>query len=123
MKTTRRDYWQAIEGYAKECIKVATDMLIADLGDLYNPDEGLDADDVMDHIADQDLISELVDGSSWIIYYDSARSVMDYTDNPDALLDIGAGFATGATFNEIAQQFAFCAMEQDVRDEINRVLA
>ncbi len=93
-----RSYWKDVEGLASEALELEAD--------------GSDV---------QEAISELVDASSWIIYYHAAAKVLLHCENEDAYLDAGLELDQSKGWLGMAAVAAFCAMEQDVTSRLERL--
>lgn len=102
---TYADYWTHVKSLASE---------IRDRCKDEDPDDRR-------HFDVGSALHEACDGSSWIIYYSSARKVLEYTRNDDALSDAGMEAPTG-DLNDIIQAYAYWAMEADVRDALERIV-
>jgi len=61
-----------------------------------------------------DALWETCDGQ--VVYYTDGASVMEHTDNPDAISDVGVGDLSGESWVGIRQRFAVWAFQYDVSD-------
>ncbi len=88
-----KEYFDAIESYAKECAE--------------RVEAGEDASDVM---------HEMVDGSEWIIYTSRNLAVIEHSRNEEAAWDMlgDDALAKCSNFGETVQRIAFYAMLADV---------
>lgn len=67
-----------------------------------------------------DRVWENVDSSQWIIYYTKNLTVLEQSQNSDAIDDAGIDLDTSQGWRHILAQVAFFAMEADVKDAIKR---
>jgi len=88
---SQREYWAQVEAIAKDVTEEAVGR----------------GDEI------SDLLHEAIDSHSWIIYTWKAQQVMQWTDNADAIADVGCEFAD-KSWAEIVGQFAYYALYQDV---------
>jgi hypothetical protein len=95
MTNTTQDYWKSVKSIATETRE-----------EYPNPDDD----------ERHDYIWETVDGSEWIIYYANNETVLDATNNHDAIDDVGLEATTD--WKQSRMTCAFYAMLQDVNDEI-----
>jgi hypothetical protein len=95
MKNTEQDYWNTIKSIAKE-----TQV------EYPNPNDG----------EQTEYIWESVDGSEWIIYYANNETVLNATNNHDAIDDVG--IETTTDWKQTRMTCALYAMFQDVQDEM-----
>lgn len=102
---TYADYWTHVESLASE---------IRDRCKDEDPDDRR-------HFDVSNALHEACDGSGWIIYYSSARKVLEHTRNDDALSDAGMEAPTGS-LNDIIQTYAYWALEADVRDALEKLV-
>ncbi len=90
-----------------------------------NAVEEMARDILTEHGVDEDnwndVVSENVDSSSWIIYYGNNEEVLDNTDNePDNDEIMGMARKDG-TWRDLRQTAAFLAMERDVMDKLREL--
>ena len=95
MTNTTQDYWKSVKSIATETRE-----------EYPNPDDD----------ERHDYIWETVDGSEWIIYYANNETVLDATNNHDAIDDVGLEATTD--WKQSRMTCAFYAMLQDVNDEM-----
>ena len=104
MANTTQDYWNTIKS-------IATDAR----AEYPNPD-----DDARGVYCDDDdrseYIWETVDGSEWITYSSNNVTVLDATNNENAIDDVGLEATTN--WEKLLMTCAFYAMLQDVNDEL-----
>ena len=96
MTNTTQDYWKSVKDIATEAREEHP-----------NPDD----DDNR-----QEYIWESVDGTDWITYYSNNETVLDATNNHDAIDDVGLEATTD--WKQTRMICAFYAMLQDVNDEM-----
>lgn len=97
----RRDYWDSVEAEAAEAL----------------------AEHPADEQARCDRVCESVDGSQWVIYFYRARMVLQFSDNDNAGLDDGlVDMASCTSFDDLCTKLAFCAMERDVMERLERMV-
>ena len=96
MANTQRDYWNTIKSIATETREEYPD-----------PAEG----DAL-----HEYVWESVDGCEWIIYFANNETVLDATNNHDAIDDVGIEATTD--WKQSRMTCAFYAMLQDVNDEM-----
>ena len=101
MPDTAQDYWNTVESIATECREEYPDV---------------DDDEFVVNNRRSDYIWESVDGSYWIIYYHANETVLDATNNEDAVEDVGIEPTTD--WMKLRMQCAFFAMLRDVEDEV-----
>ena len=95
--SSEQRYWGTVQAIADELYQRGRDGEISDFSD---------------------ALFEEIDGSAWIIYTYSARKVMQYTRNDDALEDHGMEQPKGG-YDEVTTAYAFWAMYQDVIDRLD----
>lgn len=66
-----------------------------------------------------DWLHQTIDGHEWIIYTWKAKHVMLWTDNPNALFDMGYGLEGIEDHSRYTTLAAYCAMMSDVQDVIS----
>ena len=69
----------------------------------------------------QEYISESVDGSSWIIYYNGNDSVIEFSSNEPDGADVREMSAPDADWRQMKMTAAYLAMEADVNDAFARL--
>jgi hypothetical protein len=71
-----------------------------------------------------ELAHEYVDGHQWIIYYRYHNSVIDYSNNPEAVFDQGMqeSLSCASSVKDLLQICAFWAMLQDVLESAETYL-
>ena len=100
MTNTERSYWNSVKTIATETRE-----------EYPNPDDD----------ERHDYIWQTVDGSEWIIYYENNETVLDATNNYNAIDDFGieaSSFWLQSDWKKSRMTCAFYAMVQDVNDEI-----
>jgi hypothetical protein len=81
-------------------------------------------DSVLDHGADEnDAIHEAIDGNYWLIYTHAILKVLQYTENDDALWDVGAELGDTESSTDVYGRIAYYAMSADVRDRFENMRA
>ena len=99
---TYKDYFETVEMYAVEAIDQAK--------------ENGNIDEWSDHV------HEFVDSSSYIIYTQKSREVLEHTNNEEAYVDdYGVepkDFEQGIPW----EKFAYCAMVADVSEKVHQIL-
>ena len=103
-----KEYWDSVRSFAQELL------------DEYQVKTQADYEKHRDDISDR--LWETVDGTSWIIYTANAEAVMHHTDNEDAILDVGFDGSSVKCWSDVVTQFAFYAMQQDLQDELARLV-
>ena len=97
MTNTERSYWNSVKTIATETRE-----------EYPNPDDD----------ERSDYIWQTVDASEWIIYYSNNETVLDATNNYNAIDDVGIEATTD--WKQTRMICAFYAMLQDVNDEMGR---
>jgi hypothetical protein len=95
MTNTERSYWNSVKTIATETRE-----------EYPNPDDD----------ERSDYIWQTVDASEWIIYYENNETVLDATNNYNAIDDVGIEATTD--WKQTRMICAFYAMLQDVNDEM-----
>ena len=88
---TEQDYWKTVKDIATEALDVIEDER-------------------------QGYIWESVDGSEYIVYYSNNETVLNATNNYDEAYNVGLEATTD--WKQTRMVCAFCAMLQDVNDEL-----
>ena len=111
-----QEYWTEV----RNCTIDLVNQVIIDLVE----HEGLPltADLIEEHINDNGLINELVDGHQFIIYTHEALQVMEHTDNSSYLTDNIGDIERGLDWNTIVTRFAYWAMYGDIMDALSDII-
>jgi len=96
------EYWDDIETIAKE------------IREEY-------PDPIRDHNRRVERVSEDVDGSSWIIYYDQNETVLNETENEPDDSDVAAMAGPDRGWKDLRMIAAYLAMEGDVWQTLNEL--
>ena len=93
---TERAYWRSVRDIADEIVA-----------------EHRDGDE-------HDAVHEAVDGTDWVIYTWRCLKVLQYSRNDDAIFDVMGreAFSGCDSMGEVYMRAAFCALYQDVTEEI-----
>ena len=103
MTNTERDYWNTVKAIATDTRE-----------EYPNPDDD----------ERQGYIWESVDGSEWIVYYANNETVLNATNNHDAIDEVGpetSSFWLKSDWKRSRMTCAFYAMLQDVNDALSPV--